>query len=300
MEENEIIELFCLIDDFTKRFNTLCSLKQIEYKKRKIRNRKSRTSLAEVMTMLILFHRSNYRCFKHFFLHEVSKNLKYLFPNLVGYSQFVRLMQEAFFPMFCFTQEHLGVCSGISFIDSTVLTSCHVKRASSHKTFKKQAKWGKTTTGWFFGFKLHLVINHQSEIIAFRITGANVDDRKPVPDMMKDKKGRAFADKGYISKRLNIKLLRAGVHLMTKVKKNMKNQLMSLHDKCLLRKRAIIESVNNLLKNHHQIEHHRHRSPWNFLSNLLSGIAAYCLNPNKPRLFFSKKEMDQVGLLTHV
>ena len=119
------------------------------------------------MPILILFHRSNYRCFKYFFLREVLKNLAYLFPNLVGYSQFIRLTQEAFFPMFCFTQEHLGVGSGISFIDSTVLTSCHVKRASSHKTFKKQAKWGKTTTGWFFGFKLHLVINHQSEIIAF-------------------------------------------------------------------------------------------------------------------------------------
>ena len=130
----------------------MCSHKQIQYKKNKIRNRKSRTSLAEVMTLLILFHRSNYRCFKHFFLHEVKKNLGYLFPNLVGYSQFIRLMQESFFPMFCFTQEHLGVCSGIAFIDSTVLTSCHVKRASSHKTFKKQAKWGKTTTGWFFGF----------------------------------------------------------------------------------------------------------------------------------------------------
>ena len=252
------------------------------------------------MPILILFHRSNYRCFKYFFLREVLKNLAYLFPNLVGYSQFVRLTQEAFFPMFCFTQEHLGVCSGISFIDSTVLTSCHVKRASSHKTFKKQAKWGKTTTGWFFGFKLHLVINHQSEIIAFRITGGNIDDRNPVPDMMKGKKGKAFADKGYISKRLNVKLLREGVHLMTKVKKNMKNQLLSLYDKWLLRKRMIIESVNNLLKNRHQIEHHRHRSLWNFLSNLLSGIAAYCLTPNKPRLFFPKKELEQAGLLTYV
>ena len=143
------------------------------------------------------------------------------------------------------------------------------------------------------------MINHQAEIIAFRITGANIDDRKPVPSMMKGKKGKAFADKGYISKKLIINLLKEGIHLMTKVKKNMKNQLLSLYDKCLLRKRAIIESVNNLLKNHHQIEHHRHRSPWNFLSNLLSGIAAYCLNPKKPRLFFSKKELNRISLLTH-
>ena len=144
MEENNIIELFCLIDDFTKRFNTLCSFEQIQYKKMKIRNRKSRTSLAEVKTILVLFHRSNYPCFKHFFfLHEVSKNLAYLFPYLVGYSQFIRLMQEAFFHMFCFAQEHLGICRGISFINSTILTSCHVKRASSHKTLKNKHNGGK-------------------------------------------------------------------------------------------------------------------------------------------------------------
>jgi len=229
-------------------------------------------------------------------MHEVGKNLRYLFPNLVSYSQFVRLTQEAFFPMFCFIKEHLGVCTGISFIDSTVLTSCHVKRATSHKTFKNQAKWGKTTTGWFFGFKLHLVINHHSEIIAFRITAGNIDDRKPVPAMMKGLKGKVFADKGYISKKLSVNLLKKGIHLMTKVKKTMKNQLLSLYDKFLLRKRGIIESVNNLLKNRHQIEHHRHRSAWNFLSNLLSGLAAYCLHPNKPRLFFPKKELEQIRL----
>lgn len=184
--------------------------------------------------------------------------------------------------MFCFCQEHLGVCTGISYIDSTVLTCCHVKRGSSHRTFKKQASWGKTTTGWFFGFKLHLVINHNAEIIAFRITSGNVDDRKPVPGMMCGKKGKAFADRGYISKKLEKDLLTQNVHLMTKTKKNMKNRLVALHE----RKRALIESVHNILKNQHQIEH---RSPWNFLSNLLSGLTAYCLNPNKPRLFFPKQ-----------
>lgn len=293
MNELQIIELFCLVDDFTKRFNEICSHEHLVYKKSKIRARKSRTTLSEVMTILLMFQNSNYRTFKHFFLKECEVFWKSLFPKLVGYSQFIRLMQEAFFPMFCFAQEHLGVCTGISFIDSTVLTSCHIKRAYSHKTFKKQAAWGKTT-GWFFGFKLHLVINHHAEIIAFRITSGNVDDRKPVPDMMKNKRGKAYADRGYIGKDLGVKLAKEGVVLITKAKKKMKNCLISLQDKYLLRRRAIIESVNNLLKNHHQVEHHRHRSPWNFLSNLLAGITAYCLNPNKPRLFFSKEELVMI------
>ena len=251
MDEIEIIELFCMIDDFTKRFNDMCNLKQIAYTKPKIRNRKSRTTLSEVMTILVSFHRSNYRTFKHFFIRECKKTWRHLFPHLVGYSQFIRLVQEAFFPLFCFTQEHLGNSTGIGFVDSTVLTSCHIKRVYSHKTFKQQAAWGKTTTGWFYGFKLHLVINHHAEIIAFQITSGNVDDRKPVPDMMNGKDGKLFGDRGYISSKLCLELLKRGVHLMTKVKKNMKNQLLSLYDKYLLRKRAIIESVNNLLKNHH-------------------------------------------------
>lgn len=300
MNDFEIIELFCLVDDFCKRFQQMCFQKRIEYTKPKLRKRVFRTTLSEVLTILLLFHRSNYRTFKHFYLYHVKTNLKDLFPNLVGYSRFVQLTSDAFFPMFCFIQEHKGSCEGILFIDSTVLTACHVKRASSHRTFKDQAKWGKTTTGWFFGFKLHLVINHHAEIVAFRITSGNIDDRKPVPEMVKGMQGKAFADRGYISEKLSATLMKNGVHLFTKVKRNMKNKLIPMLDKLLLKKRAIIESVNNLLKNSCQIEHHRHRSRWNFLSNLMAGLANYCLSPSKPRLFFSNNEIQSISPLAHI
>lgn len=300
MNELKIIELFCLVDDFSHKFQKTCSVKRIEYTKQKMRKRAFRTSLSEVLTILLLFHRSNYRTFKHFYLNHVCITLKHLFPNLVGYSRFVQLTSEAFFPMFCFIKEHQGTCEGILFIDSTVLTTCHVKRASSHRTFKEQAQWGKTTTGWFFGFKLHLVINHYSEIVAFKLTSGNIDDRKPVPDMLKGMKGKAYADRGYISETLTQTLMKNDIHLFTKVKKNMKNKLMLSLDKLMLRKRAIIESVINILKSSCQIEHHRHRSRWNFLSNLMSGLANYCLNANKPRLFFSEKEINETKLLAGV
>lgn len=253
--------------------------------------------MSEILTILLLFHQSDYRTFKHFYLKHVQIVLKHLFPNLVGYSRFVQLTSEAFFPMFCFIKEHQGICKGILFIDSTVLTVCNVKRASSHRTFKEQAQWGKTTIGWFFGFKLHLVINHHAEIVAFRLTSGNIDDRKPVPNLVKGMKGKAFADRGYISEKLTQTLMKDSIHLFTKVKKNMKNKLVSLLDKIMLKKRAIIESVINILKSSCQIEHHRHRSRWNFLSNLMAGLASYCLNPKKPRLFFSKKEIDENRLL---
>lgn len=296
-QELQITELFCTVYDFSKRFNEMCSQRSIEYKKKKIRNKESRLSLPEVMTILLLFHKSNYRTFKHFYLFHVRSNLMHLFPNLVGYPRFVQMISETFFPMFCFLKEQLGISQGIYFLDSTVITSCHVKRASSHKTFKGMARWGKTTVGWFFGFKLHLVINHHAEIVAFKLTAGNVDDRHPVPELMKGKRGTAFGDRGYISEKLFKILIENGILLVTKLKKKMKNKLMSLWDKMMLRKRGLIESVNNLLKTSCQIEHHRHRSRWNFLSNLLSGLAVYCLRPDKPRLYFNDEELKQIRLL---
>ena len=294
MTDFEIIELFCLVDDFTIRFETMVSKKQIGYQKRRIRNRKSRTTLSEVMTILLLFHRSNYRTFKHFYLHHVKKTLLYFFPNLVGYSRFIQMIKEAIVPMFCFCHEHLGKKQGIYFIDSTSLTACHLKRAYSHQTFKKEAKWGKTSTGWFFGFKLHLVINHHSEIVSFMLTPGNCDDRTPVPELLKNIQGKCFGDRGYVSKKLFVKLYAQGVSLITRMKKKMKNTCMSFIDKILLRKRGLIESVNNLLKNQCQIEHHRHRSKLNFLGHLFSGLTTYNLNPNKPRLFFPKNDIQKI------
>ena len=141
------------------------------------------------------------------------------------------------------------------------------------------------------------MINQHAEIVAFKLTRGNVDDRKPVPDMIKPIKGKLFGDRGYISEKLREELLKKDVLLITKLKRNMKNKLMDIYDKLLLRKRAIIESVYNLLKSSCQIEHHRHRSPWNFLSNLLSGLSAYCLNPNKPRLHFPKEDLNKLRAL---
>ena len=294
MDEIQIIELFCLVDDFAKQFDQLCFQEKLSYQKKKIRNRPCRFSLSEIMTILLLFHRSNYRTFKHFYLFYVKTNMNHLFPNSVCYSRIVQLISQVFFPLFCFVKQHQGNWGDVQFLDSTVLTSCHLKRAYSHRTFRNSAQWGKTTTGWFFGFKLHLVINQYAEIVAFRLTSGNVDDRKPVPDMLKPMRGTGYADRGYISEKLRNRLLKMGILLITKLKKKMKNKLMTIYDKWMLRKRAIIESVHNMLKSGCQIEHHRHRSRWNFLSNLFSGLAAYCLNPNKPRLFFPSKEVNEL------
>jgi hypothetical protein len=211
------------------------------------------------------------------------------------------LQQKAMVPMASFLQLCcLGKCTGISFIDSTPIRVCHIKREFNHKVMKGLATKGQCSMGWFFGFKLHIVINDKGEILDFLFTQANVDDRQPLKDKNFHKKvfGKLFGDKGYISKTLFEDLFLDGIHLITKLRKNMKNSLMHIHDKVLLKKRALIESVNDELKNICQIEHTRHRSFENFVTNLLSGLIAYSFLPKKPSLnidIIDNKRLDIVA-----
>ena len=137
--------------------------------------------------------------------------------------------------------------------------------------------------GWYFGFKLHLINNDHGELLALALTPGNTDDRKPVPDMTQNLVGKLFGDRGYISQALFESLFERGLELITKRRKNMKNALVPLLDKILLRKRPIIETVNDQLKNICQIEHSRHRSPFNFLVNLVSGLSPTPTTPISPR-----------------
>ena len=192
----------------------------------------------------------------------------------------------------------LGKCTGISYIDSTPLRSCHIKREKQHKVFKGIAQKGQCSLGWFYGFKLHIIINDRGEILDFIITPGNVNDRKPLNDMDLHKRifGKLYGDKGYISKDLFERLFVDGVHLITKIKKNMKNSLMLLQDKIALRKRALIETVNDELKNICQIEHTRHRSFENFTTNLLSGLIAYSFFDKKPSINLQEDIIDMKRL----
>ena len=174
--------------------------------------------------------------------------------------------------------------SGISFIDSTALKVCHNKRIRRHWVFDGLAQLGKTTMGFFLGFKLHLLINDQGGLLNYRLTAGNVDDRKPVEAMSEGLFGKLFGDKGYVSQSLFDKLMNKGIKLVTHLRKNMKRYLMEWEDKILLRKRSLIETVNDTLKNVCQIEHSRHRSPINFLAHLIAGLIAYTRLPKKPSL----------------
>ena len=302
MNIDKITEIFCLIDDFCKEFEEVKKGHVIVEKGAlRQRNRKFRLSDSEVITILIIFHLGQFRNLKHFYQHYVQKHLLKEFPDTVSYNRFIELQKKALVPMAVFLKMCcLGKCTGISFIDSTPLKVCHTKREHANRVFKGIATKGQCSMGWFFGFKLHIVINDKGEILDFLLTQGNVDDRDPLKNKNFHDKvfGKLFGDKGYIGKNLFEQLFIDGIHLITKIRKNMKNCLMHIQDKILLRKRALIETVNDELINICQIEHSRHRSFENFIANLLSGLTAYCFLDKKPSLnieVLDKKKITQMA-----
>ena len=290
----DILPLFCDIDDFCLLFEPLWRRKLLETRQR---DRPSALCLSEVMTIIVLFHASSYRNFKAYYTEQVLKQYGWAFPRLVSYQRFVELMPSALVPLCGYLQSRKGQCSGISFVDSTSLKVCHNRRIHSHKVFEGYARRGKTSVDWFYGFKLHLVINDCGELLSVRLTPGNVDDRRPVPELVKGLFGKLFGDKGYISGPLFEALYGEGVQLVTKLKRGMRNRLMPLFDKIMLRKRAIIESVTDQLKNISQIEHSRHRSVANCFVNLLAGLVAYTFREKKPSLNIRVKEQLRLPAL---
>lgn len=287
MNAANLVEIFCIFDEFCKIFDPELKKHLVDVSGKKRRNRKNRMSDAEIMTILVLFHTSHHRDLKAFYLGSICQHMRQEFPVRLSYNRFVERQAKVALHLLLFLQTcALGKCTGISIIDSTPLVSCHIKRMHSHKTMKGWAEKGKCTMGWFYGFKLHLVINEKGEIIQWMLTPGNTDDREPLKnrDFTQKLFGKIFADRGYISQDLFEMLFVDDIHLVTKIKKNMKNSLMNLYDKILLRKRALVETVNDELKNVCHIEHTRHRSIDNFTVNILAALIAYNMLPKKPEM----------------
>ena len=283
----QLTAIFCDIDDFCIEYDKYCKTYMLTDG---LHNPlKTSMHLSEIMTIAVYFHLSHYREFKWYYLKYICGHMKGCFTRLLSYNRFVEVMQNAAAPLTLYLMKHsLGKCSGINFWDSTPLEVCDTRRIHSHKVFDGLAQRGKSSTGWFFGFKLHIAVNDKGEIIAFCLTSGNVDDRDwaVISRLTREMFGKVFADRGYLSASLFKKLYSQGIHLITKIKKNMKNKLMDINDKVLLRKRAIIECVNDFLKNICQIEHSRHRSVAGFLVNVISALVAYSFLPKKPSLSF--------------
>jgi Transposase DDE domain len=278
----DITALFCCLDDF-------CQLYEREAAKRLLpasgqRHREGKLCLSGMMFIMALFHVSPFKNFKAFYLYGVQQKYRDCFRDLPSYPRFVALMHRLLMPFGLLLHALRGEATGIYFADSTRLAVCHNRRISAHRVFDGLAARGKTTMGWFFGFKLHVIINDKAEIMAVKIAPGNTDDRKPLKAMVAGLKGKLYAGKGFISKSLFEDLWQDGLQLITGIRKNMRNYLMPLFDKLMLRKRFILETVFGVLKQAQGLEHSRHRLPANAFVHVLSCIVAYCLKPLKPKI----------------
>jgi hypothetical protein len=280
-----LLELFCHVDTFCHAFLPHWNA-ELRAHGQRTRQRSGQLAMSDIMTIGGYFHQMRFRDFKTYYLGYVRGHLQREFPHAVSYQRFVELMPTAIGPLCAYLQTCCGTCTGISFVDSTALAVCHNRRIGHHRVFRDVAQRGKTSLGWFYGFKLHIVINDQGELLACQLTPGNTDDRRPVPKLAERLWGRLFADKGYLSQALTHDLLRSRrLRLVTHLKRNMANRLLLLHDKILLRRRALLETVFDQLKHLMQIEHTRHRSPTNFAVNLVAGLIAYCHQPTKPSIY---------------
>jgi hypothetical protein len=282
MNVSKLVEIYYTVDEFLKKFMPYMEKHLLATSQRKP-TRMCSLNLSEIMTIIIAFHLFGFRNFKVYYLYLQQFHSRD-FRTLVSYNRFIELIPRALVPLFFFTQNLPKKQTGHYFIDSTPIKVCHIKRAYNHKVFKDIATKGKTTTGWFLGLKLHLVVNDLGEIMNFFLITGKIHDNVPVENLCKGLIGKMFGDKGYLSKELFAKLMDKGLELITHIRKNMKNAFMNMWDKLMIRKRSIIETIIDQLKNISQIEHSRHRSIPNFIVNLIAGITAYGLKEKKPSI----------------
>jgi len=288
----DLTTVYCDLDDFYCDFSYEGPQDRL-LGPRRVRQRSTSLSPSELMTILVMFHQSQgYRNFKGYYKEQVLGRWHREFPDAPSYTRVVQLLPRVLWPLAHYLGSRRGEVSGISFVDSTPLQVCDNARIHSNKVFRGLAQRGKSSTGWFFGFKLHLIINDHGDLLGVRLTPGNVDDRLPVPEMANGLFGKLFGDRGYISQALRDTLKQQGVELITKLRKNMKPKLLKLVDKILLRKRTLIETVNDQLKNVCQIEHSRHGNPINAFVHLIAGLVAYTWQEKRPALSWTREEEE--------
>src|SRR5215469_3695671 len=280
---DRLTEILCEVDDFCQAFEAPEKAYLLGSGVAP-RGPKRGLSVSEIITLLLVLHSSQFKYLKNFYQGFALPLLRQYFPALPSYEQLVTIQKQAFVPLMFFLLSRMGKKTGIYYIDSTALPVCDNHRIHRHQTFAGLAARGKTSMGWFFGFKLHLVFNHLNQIVALKLTPGNVHDTAPVPQLTKNLLGKLFADKGYIGKKLAQELLRRGLTLFTRIRKNMKALPLAMSDKLLLNARNMAETIIGSIKEFSSLNLPKHRLPLNAFLHLLAAITAYQINPIKPKL----------------
>jgi hypothetical protein len=285
----KLVEIFCELDDFCTVYEQRLAAHLLPGAGSKHSVNEPGLSLSELMTIEILYHRSTHKCFQYYYEQEVlAGSLHNYFPSSPSYNRFVELKPRMLVALVCYLHcLRLGALLGIYYGDSTPLAVCHNRRIQQHQVFAYQAHRGRTSVDWFYGFKLFIVVNALGELVQAFVTLGNVADSSEatIKRLFKGLAGVAFADKGFINQKAFEALLQGGLKLITALRSNMKNKLIELKEKLLLKKRGMVEAVIDILKSVCDIEHTRHRSPVNMLVNTYAALCAYTTLDRKPSIF---------------
>lgn len=293
--EEKLIEIYCRVDDLHKAYRRYYFDKTGQY----LTSIRSRMSESEVITILICYHLSGYKNFEYYYRDQILKHNKTDFPDAVSYERFVQLQTKSIdlLSLYLYSLAQQSERTGMYFVDSKKIASCHIKREHTHQVMQGVSRKGKTSVGWFFGLKTHLVINNLGQIVAYDITPGNVADNNHtvLRKLLNGLKGVCAGDKGYQSA-LFEEFYQNGLVLLTKPKKNQKAKVQTKANNLLLSKRPVIESTFNICTYICDIEHSRHRNKFNAVVNILAGLAAYQHLDRKPRVFLYQKSIHQQKL----
>jgi hypothetical protein len=286
----DITAMCCCLDDFCKLFEAWEAHRLIP--SQATRKRPGKLSRSEMLFVVVLFHLSPFKHFKALYHYGIGQQHRACFGDLPHYDRFVSLMPRLFAPLMVLLHSLSGERTGTYFVDSTKLAVCHNRRIHRHRVFDGLAARGKTSMGWFHGLKLHVVTNHKGQVMALKITPGNTADSTVLDEMTSHLAGKLYADKGYIGRELFAKLWQHGLHLITSIRRNMKNYLMPLADKIMPRKRFAIETVLDTLKSEMGLEHSRHRSVMNAMVHVPSCLVAYAFRPGKPSISLTRQHIE--------
>jgi hypothetical protein len=282
ISENKLIEIFCFCDEFCQFFERWLA----EYHPEYLQKFTGQLCPSEIMTILISYHLSGYKNFEYYYQEFILEHHRSDFPQAISYKRFLAYIPRIMDYIYFYLQLLLMNTprTGTYFIDSTKILACNYLRRYQHRVFEGLASVGKTSTGWFYGFKIHLIINDFGDLVRAEMTPANIADNQQdlLKRMLSGLQGTVVGDKGYLSK-LRGYFYEQGINLVTKARNNMKNNLLTLADSALIQGRGVIESVIDLLKSVCNVEHTRHRSPINAFTHMLAGLVAYQFLDEKPK-----------------
>jgi hypothetical protein len=277
---DRLVEQFCVFDDFVVAARAQMAPRLLSDGKPERRHGPPAGLVdSEIMTILTMYHESRFRDFKTFYEMMILKLFRSYFPRAPCYERFLTLTKYVLSLLTLFLACMTTTKSGIYYVDSTPLPVCHNKRIAKHRVFGGLASRGRTSVGWFFGFKAHFIFNDLRQIVAVKITPGNVNDTTPLPELAYNLTGKIFGDKGYVSKKVTKALAEKGLILLTRPKKNMKPLPISTQDEVLLKARSIAETIIGHIKEFSSLRLPKHRSVPNAFTHMIAAIVAYQFHP---------------------